>query len=136
MSDSKLLSRADILGIADDIQTERVDVPEWGGSVLVRGLTGTERDEFEAGIVGEKKSEKRFNYRNFRARLVVLAMVDEEGNQLFGPADVRQLGERSALALDRVFDVAQRLSGISEDDVEELTKNSPSADPSGASTTD
>ena len=34
------------------------------------------------------------------------------------------LGAKSAAPLDRCFEVAQRLSGISEADVEELTKNS------------
>jgi len=35
---------------ADDLKTEEVDVPEWGGSVRVRVLTGTERDAFESSI--------------------------------------------------------------------------------------
>ena len=131
---NKILSRSDILGIADDIKTETVAIPEWGGSVLVRGLTGAERDRFESGVVGEKKSDKKFNYHNFRARLVVMSVVDDEGKFLFGPTDVQQLGEKSAAALSRVYDVAQRLSGISDDDVEELTGNSPSGDPSAAST--
>jgi hypothetical protein len=33
------------------------------------------------------------------------------------------LGEKSAAALQRVFEVGQRLSGLSDDDVEELAKN-------------
>ena len=131
---NKVLSRSDILGIADDIQTEMVDVPEWGGSVLVRGLTGAERDRFEAGIVGEKKSDKKLNYHNFRARLVVMSVVDEEGKRLFTHADVEALGQRAAASLAKIYDKAQELSGLSDDDVEELTGNSPSGDPSAAST--
>jgi hypothetical protein len=37
---------------------------------------------------------------------------------------VEALGKKSAAALNRVFEVAQRLSGITDDDVEELAKNS------------
>jgi len=41
---------------------------------------------------------------------------------LFTDADVKALGMKSAVALQRVFDVAQRLSGITSDDVDELAK--------------
>ena len=46
----KFLTRNEILAV-DDLQTQKVDVPEWGGSVYVRGLTGSERDALEASIV-------------------------------------------------------------------------------------
>ena len=46
----KALTRDEILG-ADDLKTESVKVPEWGGTVLVRELTGAERDEWEASVV-------------------------------------------------------------------------------------
>ena len=52
MSDKKILSKADILR-ADDIKTIEVAVPEWGGSVLLRGLTGRERDLFEESILDQ-----------------------------------------------------------------------------------
>ena len=38
-----MLDRNAILG-ADDLGREVVDVPEWAGSVQVRGLTAAERD--------------------------------------------------------------------------------------------
>ena len=133
---SKLLSRSDIFGIADDIQTERVEVPEWGGAVLVRGLTGAERDAFEASVVGERKKDSKFNYQNFRSRLAVMSIVDEDGKRAFSQADVQRLGERSALPLQRIFNVAQRLSGIDEGDVEEMTGNSSSGETSAAFTSD
>ncbi|MFE3382837.1 hypothetical protein [Streptomyces anulatus] len=37
---------------ADDLAIEDVPVPEWGGTVRVKGMSGTERDRFEAGFVG------------------------------------------------------------------------------------
>ena len=135
MMTSRILSRADILGIANDIQTEEVQVPEWGGAVLIRGLTGAERDAFEATIIGEK-ADKKYNFINFRSRLVAMAAVDSEGRQLFRPSDVADLGRHSAVALQRVFAVAQRLSGLSAADVEELEKNSSGGITPAASTSD
>ena len=45
-----LLSKTAILA-AQDLQTEDVEVPEWGGAVRVRSFTGRERDVFEAGMI-------------------------------------------------------------------------------------
>lgn len=106
-----------------ELQTELVPVPEWGGEVIVRALSGRERDAFEAAIVEQKGRKAIVNTQNIRARLVATAVVDEHGQPIFYPSDVDLLGEQSAAALDRVFSVARRLSGMSEDDVEELAKN-------------
>jgi len=118
---------------ADDLVTEIVEVPEWGGSVIVRGMTGAERDNFEASVITTNgRSGGRMNMQNVRAKLVSLTVVNEDGKRLFtGPADVKKLGKKSAQALNRVFNVAQDLSGITSEDVEELTENlesGPSAD--------
>lgn len=121
------LSRDAILG-ADDRPTRVVEVPEWGGSVRVRGLTGAERDAYETGLMSPRPDGSvRANLSNVRGRLVVLACVDDDGNRLFRDDDAKALGEKSAQALDRVFDIARRLSGLSDDDVEELAEGFGSA---------
>ena len=116
-----ILSRDDILK-ADDLETEDVDVPEWGGVVRIRGLTGTQRDAFEASVVKMNGTNKQYNLTNLRARFVALCVVDADGKRLFTDADVKQLGEKSATALERVWTAARKLSGMSEDDVEELAE--------------
>ena len=40
------LSKAKILA-ANDVTTETIDVPEWGGEVAIKTLSGVERDQFE-----------------------------------------------------------------------------------------
>lgn len=127
------LSREQILG-ADDRKVESVPVPEWGGDVLVRGLSGAERDAYEAGIVvmgGD--GNRHLNVANMRGRLVALCCVDENGERLFSAEDATALGEKSAGALERVFDVARRLSGLTDGDVEELAEGFADA-PSDGST--
>jgi hypothetical protein len=121
----KILKREEILKI-DDIKTEEVLVPEWGAGVgvLVRGLNGAERDRFEGSILDQSGKKTKVNMQNARARLVQMSTVDEDGKLIFSAADVLALGSKNAAALDRIFDVASRLSGISEDDMEELVKNS------------
>jgi hypothetical protein len=119
---SKILTRDAILQ-AQDLPRELVDVPEWGGSVYVRALTGAERDAFETSIVEQRGKSTKMNLKNIRAKLVALTVVDEEGNRIFSDSDASALGKKSAAALDRVFEVAQRLSGLRPEDVEELSKN-------------
>lgn len=119
----RLLTRDAILA-AQDIQTEEVQVPEWRGSVMVRGMTGTERDAFEASVLTGKGRNRDVNLKNFRARLIVKSVVNGKGERMFTRADIDALGQKSAAAIARVFDVATRLSGMSDEDVEELTKNS------------
>jgi hypothetical protein len=127
---SQFLTRDAILA-AVDIVTETVDVPEWGGKVLVKGLTGQQRDAFERTMTEQRGKKVETNLANFRAKLVVWSVVDEGGNRLFSAADAEALGRKSAAALQRVFEVASRLSGLSVEDVEELTevlKDNPSGD--------
>lgn len=127
-----LLTRDQILAV-DDITTEDVDVPEWGGTVRVKGMSGAERDKFEAGSLKGKGKNRDVNLANLRARLVAASCVDEHGQLLFKPYDIEILGRKSAAALGRVYDVAQRLAGLTDEDVEELTEDFPD-DQSGPST--
>lgn len=128
-----LLSREHILG-ADDRKTEDVQVPEWGGTVRVRALSGAERDAYEAGLVQLRADgTRRLTMQNARARLVSLSVCDEQGGRVFSDADVAELGDKSAAALERVFSVASRLSGLTDDDIEEMTETFADA-PSGDST--
>lgn len=113
----------DVILEAEDLLYEDVEVPEWGGTVRVRGMTGAERDAFESEVVEQRGKKARLNMQNFRAKLVARSVVDEEGKRLFSDKDAHNLGKKSAAALDRVFGVAQRLSGLSDKDVEELVEN-------------
>jgi len=115
-----ILDKLTILG-APDAQTQLVEVPEWGGSVFVRSLMGTERDTFENVIAREGVDEAA---DNFRARLSALCMSDESGERLFSDDDATALGKKSAKALSRVFDVAMELNGMGKEQLDTAEKNS------------
>lgn len=121
----KTLSRDEILG-ADDLKSESVEVPEWGGAVIVRELTGAERDAWESSVVKTNGTKVTVDSRNMRAKLAALCIVDDEGKRMFSEKDTVALGNKSAAALDRVTDAARRLSRIGEDQLEELGKVSGS----------
>ena len=115
------LTKQQILA-ANDLKHELVNVPEWGGEVWVRGMTGAERDKFEASVVQIRGKDQTMNMSNFRAKLAGLTICDADGKRLFSDADIKELSDKSASALQRVFSVASRLSGIGVDDVKELTE--------------
>lgn len=110
---------------AADLTTETVDIPEWSGSVLVRTMTGADRDAFESSMImtlvdGTRKP----NMTNMRAKLVALTVVDDAGNRVFDVSDVDRLALKSAAALERVFNAAQRINGLGAQAEEVAAKNS------------
>lgn len=118
-----VLTRDEILSFVD-LKVEKIKIPEWGGkSVFVKGLTGEERDIFEDLTFGTEGSQKD-KLRNFRAKLVSLCVCNEKGENLFTQEDIVALGKKSASAIERIYRVAERLSGFRKKDVDELTKNS------------
>tara|TARA_R110000824_G_scaffold190864_2_gene372428 strand:+ start:223 stop:630 length:408 start_codon:yes stop_codon:yes gene_type:complete len=126
MSKMALLTREQILG-ADDLPKEVLDIPEWGGQIMIRTMSGSERDAFEASLLGEGgKKDKQKMMLDIRARFASLIVVDSDGKRLFTAKDIKELGKKSASALDRVLTAGQKLSGLTSDDVEELAKNSES----------
>lgn len=128
---------------ADDIVEEDVHVPEWAPKgatdaqrqaavVRVRGLTGEQRDEFEGSIIVEKRDPNRkgktktgVEHRRMRAKLVVKSVVHppgsaQAGQTMFDETDIGWISAKSAKALDRVFSKAQELSGLSDEDIDDL----------------
>ncbi len=129
----QLLTKEQILA-AQDLPTEDVDVPEWGGSVRLRTLSGAERDRWEESRIEQRGKSRKTNYQNITASLIALCAVDSEGKRLFSEAEVHALGRKSAKVLGRLFDACRRLNGLSEEEVEQLAgelKNAPS-DSSGS----
>jgi hypothetical protein len=126
-----LLTREQILAADDTSKRETVPVPEWfpDGEVLVGVMLGHERDKFE---VEYQRAREGKSPNGIRAWLAAATLVDERGKRLFTPSDVTALARKSSIPLDRIWDVATRINGLTQKDVEALQKNSPAA-PSGDS---
>lgn len=103
---------------AEDTETVDVEVPEWGGSLRIKALTGTQRDKYEASLAKLKNGVPVPDMHNARARLVAWSAINEDGSRLFLDSEIMRLGNKNAKALDRVFEAAAKLSGITPEDVE------------------
>ncbi len=118
---SNFLTRNQILS-ADDLQTINVYVKPWDGYVRIRTMTAHERDRFEQMMFTNRGKKERMD--DIRATLVSLTIVDEDGKRIFNDKDVKALSKKSAAALDKIFSEAQSLNAVSDEDVEEIAKNS------------
>ena len=116
------LTREQILAAIDQ-KIEAVEVPEWGGLVYVRNMTGKARDKFERSRYRMHGKEVEIIHENTRASLLASSLCDANGTLIFQEADVEALGEKNGAILDRLFAIAQRLSGLRPEDVEARAKN-------------
>ncbi len=103
---------------AEDRPYEDVDVPEWSCKVRIRGLSGTERDAYEAKAVKlrqDGKGVEELRLKDFRSRLLVKCLYDPETDErIFGDNEVAHLGAKSGVVIDRLHDTAHRLSGMDD----------------------
>lgn len=98
---------------------EEVDVPELGGTVFVRVMTGIERDAYEARL--RKNPETRAE--NAHGRLLVYCLCDPEGKLLFDPDDADALGQQQWQGLERATIVALRLNMMNDEAIEIVKGN-------------
>lgn len=132
-----LLSREGLLQ-KEKLEIVQVDLGK-DEFVYVRQMTGRERDTFEQSLIKETKNSKgQTDYEktlgDFRAKLAVVTVCDETGKLLLKPEDYPLLSQNmSAARLERIVEEAQRLNKISDQDKENLVKNSDAGVP-GSST--
>lgn len=134
---------------AKDLPKEKAPVPEWAPQgtpkkeradfyVNVKTMTGLERDRYEAGMIERQddgpggKKKVKINLENVRAKLLWRTIVDDEGKTIYKESEIAQLGLKSAAVLDRLWTIARRLNGLSQEDVDFYVGNSD-AEPSDSS---
>jgi hypothetical protein len=115
------LNKEQILG-ATDIKYQVVPVPEWGGDVRIRSMTGADRDAYEQWMIS-RNTDSGVKLDNLRARMAAISIVGDDGERLFADDDIAALGKKSAAALGRVFDAVTALNVIAPADIEAVAKN-------------
>lgn len=105
------LSREAIIGrTTPALETEEIEIPEWGGTVLVRAFTGEDAD-----IIARVTQGKNYSRSKVLATLVQRGVVDPEtGNRIFGTQDLDFLAKQPMKLLNRITTVLTRLNGGDE----------------------
>lgn len=133
MSDlKKQLRLEDIININDTAE-EDVPMPEWGKGVYIRirSMTGEGRDAYEQSLF---KADSSGNYErdlsNARAKLIAACAIGPDGQRMFkDESHVKMLGNKSSVALDRLFSACQKLNAIGDTDMDELVGKSETDQP-------
>lgn len=125
-NEENLLTAEDILS-ANDTIIEWCPVPEWGngkGGVYVRSLMGDELDSYQGSLLAKNsKGKQTVSYDNMRTKLVIKTICDKQGKRLFNDGQIGLLAKKNAAGLSRVFEMAARLSGLSDKDIQEMEDN-------------
>lgn len=134
MNDQFMALTADEIDLVDDVIIEKHPVPEWGQNrgVYVRSISAEERGQIEAEAARFKESKGRNDSfaRTFTVKMAWLGMCNEHGEPLYGKAtDVARLQKKNAAAIAHIAEHVQRLSGLTQEEIEALEKNSGKAQP-------
>lgn len=92
-----------------------VPVPEWGGTIHLRDITAGQRDQYDGYQIDQQGQQK---YTDFRARLLILSICDQDGNRLFTDSEVSTISSLPAHVVDRLWDQAALLCGLKTEQVE------------------
>ena len=111
------------LEATDDRPTETVEIPEWGVSVIMRGLSAGDQLAYTNSIVdyAADGSVSKVNADGV-FRLIAMSMVDESGGMVFDDieAGAAVLQMKSAASITKLAAIAARLSAIGGAEVEAL----------------
>lgn len=117
----EVLNKDQILG-SHDLKTEEVEVPEWDGKIILREMSGLQRDNLERGDFSKAATEGSMPSL-WRVRFLSLCIVDADGKLLFTAEDLQALAEKNATVIDNLCRRAMKLNGFDIDTVEEMKKN-------------
>ena len=112
------------------LPTDYAVLPRRKIRIKVRGIRSRERAEIEKRLEerkGTKKQTKEMNLALFREWLIIYGSIKENGDQLFGTEHLNALRNMPSEDIVAIADAIMKLSGMSEDDVEELVGNSESS---------
>lgn len=107
----------------DDLPTRVVEVPEWGVTILMRGMTARQRTEVmqSARPAGQAEPDMLRVY----PRLLIHCCYDPDTMEpVFTAEDASWLMDRSSKPVEALAEVALQLSGLSADAQAEVGKGS------------
>lgn len=111
-----LFNKEDILRTPDSKPVE-VDVPEWGGKVMIGAVSGENREKWE------KEAQKKPQPPFIRAMLVAFSIIDDKGKLVFAEKDIEELNKKNWKALDRIYDAAVAYNLLGDKHIEGEAKN-------------
>ncbi len=120
----------DKIATADDTRRQQVPCPEWGVTLEVRSITNRQKADWEVRCATVRKGKTKVDPHRLKADLIVTTCYDPfDGSRVFTYDDIPMLAERNAAVLERLFDVACDLTGITQRDEGDILGKSDEATP-------
>lgn len=131
------MSLRDTILQAKGLSPVAVPCPEWGEGVVVwiHPLSGAQRDALEEENLARSAAADYApgaSRKDLLARAIVRAARDASGQPVFRLEDVDALMQKDARVLDRLWRIVDRLSAVSEEEIEALM-GKPAGTPGDAS---
>lgn len=110
------------------LKEHEIDIPEWGGSVLVRELTSAEVDSIRrvAMVAVDPKTSKIMDpgalYR-FQLRLIATGWINSDGSRVLKDEEIDKLYDVSNAVTQRMATEIMQLSGLDTTATETAEKN-------------
>lgn len=105
-----------------ELPKDTVNIPEWGGDVIVSTLGAYDGDVMQRDW--KKLGRPDGDFAGFRAWTVAHTVFDESNKRVFDPvADFDALNAHRGDIIQRLFDKACELNRLTKSDQEALVKN-------------
>ena len=114
-----MLSKSDIL--SNKVALPFIDVNAFGGVVRVRAMSAGTRDIFEQRMGNLEEVEEGVS-KNLRATFLVHCIVDESNQLMFIMDDVDELSAKNSVDINKLFDAAQKVNGLLDDEAKTKKK--------------
>lgn len=89
---------------ANEFETIEVEVPEWGGSVLLRPLSVVSREKIENAIKAESSNN------SIMILTLSESIVDEDEKPLFTKASLQDLRKKKGQVISRLYNECLKLN--------------------------
>jgi hypothetical protein len=105
---------------APDLKSESMDIEEWGVTIEVRSMNGTQRARMMKEAFNANAEEISWDY----ASLIIAGAYNPETDELiFTEADREELNEKHGGVLEQIALRVLAVSGLSDDSLRESEKN-------------
>jgi hypothetical protein len=120
MTTDRDLTIEDILTL-EDKEIQRVEIEQWDGFIYIRLLSAKERSEIEDLFT--KMQGKNLDSGKFRKELLKRTWVTKSGNPMLTDEAIAQhVMNKSATAIEEIFETSCEINAFRKKDVEELKK--------------
>lgn len=118
---------ADVILAKQDIKEEEMEIEEWEGTVIVRGLSSVAHEKLVQSAMRGPIGARDFNMVGYQAKVCVLCAYNgftkDGGERIFEDAHVPMLQEKASGPVSKIAQKAQELSGIGGTALEKLRAN-------------